>query len=64
MLRAALPGRPLQNRTTVQWDIGALLKRDGAADESVYLQSVTTSIEYVSRAGKLRTLAVRLSRPR
>ena len=39
MLRAALPGRPLQNRTVVQWDIGAVLKRDGAADESVSLQS-------------------------
>ena len=33
MLRAALPGCPLQNRTVVQWDIGAVLKRDGAADE-------------------------------
>ena len=42
MLRAALPGRPLQNRTVVQWDIGAVLKRDGAADESVSLQSGIT----------------------
>jgi len=39
MLRAALPGRPLQNRTVVQWDIGAVLKRDCPPDESVSLQS-------------------------
>jgi hypothetical protein len=33
--RAAPPGHPLQKRTVVQWDIGAVLSVDGAADESV-----------------------------
>jgi len=39
MLRAALPGHPLQKRMAVQWDIGAVLGADGAADESVSPQS-------------------------
>jgi hypothetical protein len=39
MLRAAPAGHPLQKRTVVQWDIGAVLKADGAADESVSPQS-------------------------
>src|SRR5215471_20920490 len=39
MLRAAPPGHPLQKPTVVQWDIGAMLSADGAADESVSPQS-------------------------
>jgi hypothetical protein len=43
MLRAAPPGHPLQKPTVVQWDIGAMLSADGAADESVSPQSGITS---------------------
>jgi len=39
MLRAAPPGHPLQKPAVVQWDIGAMLSADGAADESVSPQS-------------------------
>jgi hypothetical protein len=39
MPRAAPPGHPLQKPTVVQWDIGAMLSADGAADESVSPQS-------------------------
>jgi hypothetical protein len=39
MLRAAPPGHPLQKPTVVQWDIGAMLSADGAADESASPQS-------------------------
>src|SRR5262249_3374159 len=42
MLRAAPPGHPLQKPTVVQWDIGAMLSADGAADESVSPQSGIT----------------------
>src|SRR5262249_20990192 len=44
MLRAAPPGHPLQKPTVVQWDIGAMLSADGAADESVSPQSGISSI--------------------
>src|SRR5262245_10224025 len=43
MLRAALPGHPLQKRMVVQWDIGVALGADGAADESVSPQSGISS---------------------
>src|SRR5215471_8662418 len=46
MLRAAPPGHPLQKPTVVQWDIGAMLSADGAADESVSPQS---GITYANR---------------
>ena len=47
MLRAALPGHPLQKRMVVQWDIGAVLGADGAADESVSPQSGIMHLQIV-----------------
>src|SRR5215471_5533384 len=47
MLRAAPPGHPLQKPTVVQWDIGAMLSADGAADESVSPQSGITANQTV-----------------
>jgi hypothetical protein len=38
MLRAPPLGYPLQKRTVVQLDMGALLGREGGADESMFLQ--------------------------
>jgi hypothetical protein len=35
MLRAPHPGHSLQKRTVVQWDMGAVLGRDGCTDESM-----------------------------
>jgi hypothetical protein len=31
-------GHPLQKRTVVQWDMGAVLGRDGGTDESMFPQ--------------------------
>jgi hypothetical protein len=35
MVRAPHPGHSLQKRTVVQWDMDAVLGRDGGTDESM-----------------------------
>src|SRR5262249_28070009 len=63
MLRAAPPGHPLQKPTVVQWDIGAMLSADGAADESVSPQSgINARTHLVSAFYRLRSTPTGFSR--
>jgi hypothetical protein len=57
MLRAGPPGHPLQKPTVVQWDIGAMLSADGAADESVSPQSGITLAYGYSLRGESSNMA-------